>query len=63
MSYLSRGIASNVFFAIMRWSVWYGFIAVDIDGIREPVSGSLIYGNNIISGAVVPTSNAIGLQR
>ena len=26
---------------------------VDIDGIREPVSGSLIYGNNIISGAVV----------
>ena len=31
---------------------------VDIDGIREPVSGSLMYGNNIISGAVVPTSNA-----
>jgi photosystem II P680 reaction center D1 protein len=35
---------------------------VDIDGIREPVSGSLIYGNNIITGAVVPTSNAIGLH-
>jgi photosystem II P680 reaction center D1 protein len=35
---------------------------VDIDGIREPVSGSLIYGNNIISGAVIPTSNAIGLH-
>ena len=35
---------------------------VDIDGIREPVSGSLVYGNNIISGAVVPTSNAIGLH-
>ena len=35
---------------------------VDIDGIREPVSGSLIFGNNIISGAVVPTSNAIGLH-
>ncbi|DBA93470.1 TPA: hypothetical protein ACH3X3_013993 [Trebouxia sp. C0006] len=34
---------------------------VDIDGIREPVSGSLLYGNNIISGAVVPTSNAIVL--
>ena len=33
---------------------------VDIDGIREPVAGSLIYGNNIISGAVVPSSNAIG---
>ena len=27
---------------------------VDIDGIREPVSGSLLYGNNIISGAIVP---------
>jgi photosystem II P680 reaction center D1 protein len=36
--------------------------AVDIDGIREPVSGSLLFGNNIISGAVVPTSNAIGLH-
>ena len=36
--------------------------AVDIDGIREPVSGSLFYGNNIISAAVVPTSNAIGLH-
>ena len=35
---------------------------VDIDGIREPVSGSLMYGNNIISAAVVPTSNAIGLH-
>ncbi|MBD2521505.1 photosystem II q(b) protein [Nostoc sp. FACHB-133] len=35
---------------------------VDIDGIREPVSGSLLYGNNVITGAVVPTSNAIGLH-
>ena len=35
---------------------------VDIDGIREPVSGALMYGNNIISGAVVPSSNAIGLH-
>ncbi|OUL20376.1 photosystem II q(b) protein [Nostoc sp. 106C] len=35
---------------------------VDIDGIREPVAGSLLYGNNIITGAVVPTSNAIGLH-
>ncbi|KAH7441800.1 hypothetical protein KP509_03G055000 [Ceratopteris richardii] len=35
---------------------------VDIDGIREPVSGSLLYGNNIISGAIVPTSAAIGLH-
>ncbi|KAL4333618.1 hypothetical protein GQ457_07G013290 [Hibiscus cannabinus] len=29
---------------------------VDIDGIREPVSGSLLYENNIISGAIIPTS-------
>jgi photosystem II P680 reaction center D1 protein len=35
---------------------------VDIDGIREAVSGSLLYGNNIISGAVIPSSNAIGLH-
>ena len=35
---------------------------VDIDGIREPVAGSLILGNNIISGAVIPSSNAIGLH-
>jgi photosystem II P680 reaction center D1 protein len=40
------------------------FIAapVDIDGIREPVAGSLLYGNNIISGAVIPSSNAIGMH-
>ena len=35
---------------------------VDIDGIRKPVAGSLLYGNNIISGAVVPSSNAIGVH-
>ena len=35
---------------------------VDIDGIREPVSGSLLYGNNIISGSVIPSSNAIGVH-
>jgi photosystem II P680 reaction center D1 protein len=35
---------------------------VDIDGIREPVSGGLMYGNNIITAAVVPSSNAIGLH-
>ncbi|PHT59621.1 Photosystem II protein D1 [Capsicum baccatum] len=32
---------------------------VDIDGIREPISGSLLYGNNIIFGAIIPTSAAI----
>ncbi|KAM3342636.1 hypothetical protein P3S68_027602 [Capsicum galapagoense] len=32
---------------------------VDINGIREPISGSLLYVNNIISGAIIPTSAAI----
>jgi photosystem II P680 reaction center D1 protein len=36
--------------------------SVDIDGIREPVLGSLMSGNNIITAAVVPTSAAIGLH-
>ena len=35
---------------------------VDIDGIREPVSGSLLYGNNIISKSIIPSSNAIGVH-
>jgi photosystem II P680 reaction center D1 protein len=35
---------------------------VDIHGIREPVSGSLLYGNNIITGAVIPSSNSIGVH-
>merc|ERR1719213_505575 len=35
---------------------------VDIDGIREPVAGSLLYGNNIISGSIIPSSNAIGVH-
>merc|ERR1711933_339285 len=42
-----------------------GFILappVDIDGIREPVAGSLLYGNNIISGSLIPSSNAIGVH-
>ena len=42
-----------------------GFLAappVDIDGIREPVSGLLLYANNIISGAVIPSSNAMGVH-
>jgi len=38
------------------------FPPVDIDGIREPVSGSLLYGNNIITSSVIPSSNAIGVH-
>ncbi|KAL4185146.1 hypothetical protein AMTRI_Chr10g229190 [Amborella trichopoda] len=35
---------------------------IDIDGTCEPVYGSLLYGNNIIFGALAPTSAAIGLH-
>jgi photosystem II P680 reaction center D1 protein len=35
---------------------------LDIDGIHDPVSGSLIYGNNIIYGAIIPTFAAISLH-
>ncbi|KAJ6840230.1 photosystem II protein D1 [Iris pallida] len=37
-------------------------LPVDIDGIREPVSGFLLYRNNIISGAIISTFAAIGLH-
>lgn len=36
--------------------------AVDMDGIREPIAGSILGGNNIITAAVIPTSAAIGLH-
>jgi len=36
--------------------------SVDIDGIREPVAGSLLYGNNLISASILPSSNAIGVH-
>ncbi|GAB1544133.1 photosystem II q(b) protein [Scytonema sp. NUACC21] len=35
---------------------------VDMDGIREPILGSLLDGNNLITAAVIPTSAAIGLH-
>jgi len=35
---------------------------IDIDAIRELVSRSLFYGNNVISGAIIPTSVAIGFH-
>lgn len=36
--------------------------AVDLEGIREPVIGSLLGGNNIATATIVPTSAAIGLH-
>jgi len=35
---------------------------VDMEGIRDPISGALLAGNNLITAAVVPTSAAIGLH-
>lgn len=35
---------------------------VDLEGIREPVLGALLDGNNLITAAVIPTSAAIGLH-
>jgi photosystem II P680 reaction center D1 protein len=35
---------------------------VDTAGIRELAAGLLLYGNNIISGEVVRSSNAIGVH-
>merc|ERR1719252_360341 len=59
------GILMFPLIGIAVLAFFMGFISappVDIDGIREPVSGSLLYGNNIISGAVIPSSNAIGVH-
>ncbi|MGB7415649.1 MAG: photosystem II q(b) protein [Thermosynechococcaceae cyanobacterium] len=39
-----------------------GAPAVDMDGIREPLIGSIMGGNSLITAAVVPTSAAIGLH-
>lgn len=36
--------------------------SVDMEGIREPIIGSVLGGNNLITAAVVPTSAAIGLH-
>jgi photosystem II P680 reaction center D1 protein len=36
--------------------------AADLDGIREPIIGSILGGNNFITAAVIPTSAAIGLH-
>ena len=44
-------LAATICFII----AFVGAPPVDIDGIREPVAGSLMWGNNIISGAVVPS--------
>lgn len=35
---------------------------VDMDGIRAPISGSLLAGNSLVTAAVIPTSAAIGLH-
>jgi photosystem II P680 reaction center D1 protein len=51
-------IAATVCFVI----AFFAAPPVDMDGIREPVIGSILGGNNLITAAVVPTSAAIGLH-
>jgi len=36
--------------------------SVDMDGIREPIIGSILGGNNVITAAVIPTSADVGLH-
>jgi len=36
--------------------------SVDMEGIRDPIEGALLAGNNLITAAVIPTSAAIGLH-
>jgi photosystem II P680 reaction center D1 protein len=51
-------LAATVCFVI----AFFAAPPVDMEGIREPVIGSILGGNNIITAAVVPTSAAIGLH-
>ncbi len=48
--------------AITFLLAWVAAPSVDMDGIREPVIGSLMGGNNMVTTAVIPTSAAIGLH-
>jgi photosystem II P680 reaction center D1 protein len=36
--------------------------SVDMEGVRDPIEGALLAGNNLITAAVIPTSAAIGLH-
>jgi photosystem II P680 reaction center D1 protein len=53
----------TLFLAVVASIIGFIFAPpVDIDGIREPVAGSILFGNNLITGALVPSSNAIGVH-
>jgi photosystem II P680 reaction center D1 protein len=53
----------TLFLAVVAYIIGFIFAPpVDIDGIREPVAGSILFGNNLITGALVPSSNAIGVH-
>jgi photosystem II P680 reaction center D1 protein len=54
---------TTLFLAVVAYIIGFIFAPpVDIDGIREPVAGSILFGNNLITGALVPSSNAIGVH-
>jgi photosystem II P680 reaction center D1 protein len=53
----------TLFLAVVAYIIGFIFAPpVDMDGIREPVAGSILFGNNLITGALVPSSNAIGVH-
>jgi photosystem II P680 reaction center D1 protein len=39
-----------------------GALSVYMDGVREPISSSLLYGNNIFFGEIIPTFAVIGFH-
>ena len=51
-------LAATVCFVI----AFFAAPPVDMEGVREPVIGSILGGNNLITAAVLPTSAAIGLH-
>jgi photosystem II P680 reaction center D1 protein len=55
---IPTGLVALTVFVIAFWAA----PPVDMEGIREPIFGSILSGNNLITAAVVPTSAAIGLH-
>jgi photosystem II P680 reaction center D1 protein len=55
---IPTGLTAAIFFLLAFLTA----PSVDTDGIREPIMGSLLGGNNMITAAVMPTSAAIGLH-
>ncbi len=55
-------IPSLLVSAITFMLAWVAAPSVDMEGIREPIIGSLLGESNVITATVIPTSAAIGLH-